>query len=131
MTCEKIRRVIRRYVQSEHQLVGQVGFFVGLHESNPFASYKFEDNHVEIQLYGSPPMIIKYPDLVSVDLPNSVRELPFVVAWAEGYFMVHKAVLHTSLGEVDVFGGVLHGKSDVYVWHNIVTCIRATMAKDH
>lgn len=78
-----------------------------------------------IQEYGQEGLDLAYRDIYHVRVPTPVRELPMVMAWGGGYFMIHKAVLETSYGDVEVYGGVHEGKSDVYFWSLVVQLIKS------
>lgn len=145
----RIERTIIKLIPEEHRLRDSVGFFVGLSPTNPVVRYRFSESTLTIEdnrqitlarlkdafqggvdpLQASQAMKesfeIPYAEIVAVTLPNTIKQPPTVTAWAEGYLMVHTAQLETRSGTVEVCGGVLNGKSDVYVWASIVNAIRS------
>lgn len=149
LPINRIERTIAKLIPEEHRLSDSVGFFVGLSPTNPLVRYRFSESSILVEdnrkvslasvvdafktgvdpLQASQAMKesfeIPYADIVSVTLPNTVNQPPAVTVLAEGYLMVHTAQLTTLSGTVEVCGGVLNGKSDVYVWASVVNAIRS------
>ncbi len=143
-----IERAVRKHIPARHQLPDAIGFFVGLSPSNPVVRYRFTESSIQIEdnraitrerikeefQRGVDPVTavdrmkemveLPYTQVLGVVLPNTITHPPTVAVWAEGYVMVHAATLQTVSGEIEVCGGVLDGKSDVYGWAAIVEAIR-------
>jgi hypothetical protein len=119
-----IKRILAKGITQEHHLECGVGYFVGCVRENPYVTYSFSENSLTIQSYGDKKKVVDYSNIVSVILPGTTRSMPVVVAWAEGYFMKHSALLKlTDEGEIEIFGGVYNGKSEVYIWFDLVQSI--------
>lgn len=144
----RIERLLQQRIHAQHLLSDAIGFFVGLSPTNPIIRYRFTESSIQIEdnraitrerikeelrkgvdpiaaIEGMKEFVeLPYTQILGVGLPNSMTHPPSVMVWAEGYVMIHAATLQTVSGEIEVCGGVLDGKSDVYAWAAIVEAIQ-------
>lgn len=87
-TLSRIFNGIRRNLGTHALAEPEFGYFVGISPSNPYATVAFGPESLSLTVWGKEPVVVTYDEVLSVKTPQSTtRDLPTVMAWAEGYFM--------------------------------------------